>query len=106
MLDYVNMLRRGIEFDAERAFAIAADAVADLSQAEVLLDIIDQHFEKFLYMTELDTTEAMRGQRTILLESLETNALRYQTELWVRQDIQKAMQSRRGGWRQHLSAAL
>jgi hypothetical protein len=102
---YVEMLRRGIEWDAERAFNNPKEPTGYEREWDIIVDTFDNHFDKFLHMTkDFDTSEVIE-QRVTLLENLKEIALRVTVlQISIREDLDKLVETRKSIYAKELTA--
>jgi hypothetical protein len=101
---YVEMLRRGIEWDAERAFNNPKEPTGYEREWDIVVDTFDNQFDKFLYMTkDFDTPEVIE-QRVTLLENLRQIALRVTvSQISIRADMDKLVDNRKSIYAKELT---
>jgi hypothetical protein len=96
MIMYVEMLRRGIEWDAEAAFNNPPEPTEYQTKWDVVSETFDNYFDKFLHITNgFDTPEVIE-QRLNLLENLKEIAIRITgLQHSIREDLDKLVESRK-----------
>jgi hypothetical protein len=72
---YLEMMRRGIEFDAELAFSNMPEPEAYQTNWDVIDATFGRFFDKFMHMTEGHDTEEVIEQRNLLLTNLKNIAI-------------------------------
>jgi hypothetical protein len=101
---YVEMLRRGIEWDAEAAFNNPPEPLEYQTEWDVVVDTFDNHFDKFLHMTkDFDTPEVIE-QRLNILENLKEIATRVTVlQRSIREDMEKLVEHRKSMYAKELT---
>lgn len=101
---YLEMLRRGIEWDAEVDFKNPAEPTGYDREFDIVTQTFDNHFEKFLHMTkDFDTPEVIE-QRAALLENLREIALRVTvSQISIRADMDKLVEFRKSIYAKELT---
>lgn len=102
----LEMMRRGIEFDAEQAFKRVREPGEYETVEEVSIEVMETHFDKFLVMTKGFDTQEVVEQRNQLLKNLAVITIHNSNYVGIRETVSKEVERLRSMHAQSLDNGM